>query len=109
MIAYDFALENLLPVEKRMLFRLRFRYRVPREFFGDRFDDLYQADFIRCNYSEEADPLGMPIPDGTYSLSNKYYRYIAFRRTRFFHGTLWPCLISGACSVLVSLIVSWIT
>lgn len=40
----------------------------------------------------------------TSSLTEKYFRYCAYRRNKFFDNKLWPLIISVVVSVITSLI-----
>lgn len=40
----------------------------------------------------------------TFSLTEKYFRYCAYRRNKFFDNKLWPLIISVVASVITSLI-----
>lgn len=45
-----------------------------------------------------------PLFDGTYSLTDTYFRYCIRRRRRFFEGSVWPCILSGVVSVIAAYI-----
>ena len=100
---------ELMPPERRRLFAMRFKKRVKAAFLGSYLQRLYEIDFIRRNHSEERDDFGAPLFDGTYSLTDTYFRYCIRRRRRFFEGSVWPCILSGVVSLIVSLIVAYIT
>ena len=93
---------ELLWPETLRLFAMRFRRRVKAAFLGSYLEHMFDIDFVRGNVSEDRDPLGAPISDGTYSLTDTYYRYCARRRRKFFEGSVWPCILSGVVSLLVS-------
>lgn len=104
MITYDFTKDNLYLSERWLLFKLRFKGSAPRDYFGEHFTDLWEADFIAENLSAEKDPFGAYIPDGTYSLADKYYRYCVYRRIMLLRSSLWSALVSGAVSIAVTLL-----
>lgn len=65
---------NLLREEKRTLRKMHGRIHVSEsEIYNCR--KLYELDLIVKNHSDEVDPFGAPVPDGTYRLSEEYWRY----------------------------------
>ena len=99
---------ELLPPERRRLFAMRFRKRVKAAFLGAYLQHLSEIDFVRQNHTGEVDAFHAPIFDGTYSLTDTYFRYCIRRRRKFFEGSVWPCILSGVVSLIVSLIVSYL-
>ncbi len=96
---------ELIPPERRRLFAMRFKKRVKAAFLSRCLRHLHEIEFIRPNSAGERDADGYPLFDGTYSLTDTYFRYCIRRRRRFFEGSVWPCILSG----VVSLIVAYIT
>lgn len=86
----DFSNIVLKFSERVFLFSLRFKKKriLPKEMHY-----LYVNDLISPNYTDKKDAFGVFIPDGTYSLSDKYTRYLIYRRDNFFKGKL-PVIIS---------------
>lgn len=104
MIDYEFSNVVLRPREKWMLFRMRFRRDVPKVFLGDQYERLRRAGMISAKSSGVRDSFGGFKPLDRHNLTDKYYRYCAYRRDRFFHGSVWPCIISAGVSLIVSLL-----
>ena len=103
----DYEKITLLWPEHWRLFVMRFKRRVAAAFLGPYARHLCEIDFIKKNQGEERDALNVPVWDGTYSLYHQYRRWCAYRRYRFFTGSVWPCILSGVVSLIVSLIVCY--
>ena len=75
------------------------------------FTTLYnQYELIAPNYGDDLDSFGSPIPDDTYSVCDRYYRYMIFRRKELFRtNTLVAAIISGIISLIVALLTTWIS
>lgn len=92
---------DLLLSEKWYLFKLRFK---KRDTLPDKFFKLYKWKQVKENYIEQS-----LIPDETFSLTEKYWRYCAYRRDCFFNGSIWPSVISGIVSLIVSVLTTLLT
>lgn len=78
---------------------MRFKRRADEKLLGEYLRNLYLLGLVRKNQlGDQVDAFNAPIHDGTYSLTRKYYRYCAYRRDRFFHGTIWPVIVSAVVS-----------
>lgn len=110
-VSYDKIV--LLPAEKRSLRILRVFRRLPENKIKC-FDPLYRKyDFIKANYLKERNAFGGFIPDGTYSLSENYFRYKIYRRRVFFESNalvaaIIAALISGVISVITTILITWL-
>jgi hypothetical protein len=104
---------TLTKLEKKTLRRMRGKAAVPgAEIYNCR--ELYEKDFIQQNCTSETDAFGHPLRDGTYRLSDNYWRYI--ESTRWFNAeyvvshilvpitvSLLTFLITGLLSGVISL------
>jgi len=105
----DFSKISLLWREKIRLRWLRIIRKAKPEYFGRFLEHLTSIEFIEQNHGAEKDAFGAPVPDGTYSLTLVYDWYRAYRRDRFFRGSLWPSIISAVVSAIVSPIAAYLT
>jgi len=87
----DFSSLVLKPSERLYLFLLRIKKKAQ---LPDSMRYLYLHDLVKQNSSGKTDQLNAPIPDDTYSLTDKYYRYAIYRRDLFFKGKL-PVILSA--------------
>lgn len=90
--------------EKYLLFFLRFKHKAVDSYFNGSFYTLIEYQLIKRNYKSKRSESGASIPDGTYSLTDKYFRYCAYRRQKFFDSKLWPLIISVVASIITSII-----
>lgn len=90
--------------EKYLLFFLRFKHKAVDSYFNGSFYTLIEYQLIKRNYKSKRSESGASIPDGTYSLTDKYFRYCAYRRQKFFDSKLWPLIISVVASIITSTI-----
>ena len=104
---------TLTKPEKKTLRRMRCKASVPEaEIYNCR--ELYERDLIQQNHTSEADGFGQPLHDGTYHLSDNYWRYV--ESTRWFNAeyvvshilvpitvSLLTFLITGLLSGVISL------
>lgn len=90
--------------EKYLLFFLRFKHKAVDSYFNGSFYTLIEYQLIKRNYKSKGSESGASIPDGTYSLTDKYFRYCAYRRKKFFDSKLWPLIISVVASIITSII-----
>ena len=102
-ITEDFSNTHLLAYERRALRRLRLRGRIPEADLGDLGRKLYVEGFIARNSANEHDPLGQVLSDGTVSLTEKYFRYLAYKREQFFNRAVWPAIVGGIVSLVISI------
>lgn len=105
----DFSKICLIWPERWRLFCMRIKRRVKERFLGRYLRRLYQLDFIAPNHTAEKDPLGAPIPDGTWSLTDTYRRYCVCLRREQLTGPLWRALMTAVISAAVSALVAWLT
>nr|DAF99630.1 MAG TPA: hypothetical protein [Siphoviridae sp. ctkKt3] len=110
MIMYNYTLTK---PEKKTLRRMRGKTSVPEaEIYNCR--GLYEKNFIQQNHTSETDGFGQPLHDGTYCLSDNYWRYV--ESTRWFNTeyvvshilvpitvSLLTFLITGLLSGVISL------
>lgn len=104
----DYSQIHLVSAERLRLFWLRVIRRARAKYFGRYLKNLLSIEFIAPNHSEDRDAFNAPIFDGTYSLTLTYYRWGVYRRDKFFLGSVWPCILSGVVSLVVSLIVTYL-
>ena len=103
-MGFDFDTICLLPSEKFKLFCMRFKKTVARKFLGKSEKPLLRYKLISSNYSfVDTTPCDKPS-ECTFTLTEKYFRYCAYRRKKFFDSKLWPLVISVVASIITSLI-----
>ena len=101
----DFNDIHLYLSEKYRLTFLRLKKRAMRKYFGKYFDFLfYEAQFIQVNCTDRVDGFGAAVPDDTYSLSERYFRYCAYRRDKLVDQIIMPVIVSVIASILTSAI-----
>lgn len=100
----DFDEICLLFPEKFKLFCMRFKKTVTSGFLGKSEKPLMGYKLISSNYSFVDTIPADEAPERTFSLTEKYFRYCAYRRKKFFDSKLWPLIISIVASVITSLI-----
>lgn len=62
--------------------------------------------FINDNYTKEKDALGQFIPDGTYSLTERYEKYKIYRREKIlFNIPNWFTVVISLASLIASIII----
>jgi hypothetical protein len=102
---YDFNEIHLTLSERFKLFCLRIKKSVSESFLGSDLDYLLSVCFIKSNYLlNTTDAIGCPVPDGTYSLTEKYRRYLIFRREKMFFSVLNSVVTPIVVSVITSVI-----
>ena len=94
---------SLSSKELRTLRRMRNRDRVPEDEIYNCYD-LYIRGFIEANTLNECDSLNAPIPDGTFRLSEKYWRYIREHRWFTWEYVLSHLIVPIAVAVLAAII-----
>lgn len=100
----DFEEIYLIPSEKLKLFCMCFKKKVKREFLGKSERPLMKYKLIACSYPFVDTTPSDKAVEITFSLTEKYFRYCAYRRNKFFDNKLWPLIISVVASVITSLI-----
>ena len=109
-MVYDFEKITLSMKEKYKLFVTRMRKKSKAEYFGDSEYYLSDIKFIRQNSSGKTDIIGSSIPDGTFSVTSNYLRYLTYRREKFFSRVLTsvitPIVVSIVTSILTVIILS---
>ena len=107
MIENDFSKIQLRFMEwLKLRFLKCFLKHVSANYFSGSLDDLRRIDFVRELPSGETDPFNAPVGSGKYEITDRYIRYCIYRRDRFTHGSVWPAVISGIVSLLVSYIIA---
>lgn len=105
---YDFDKINLLFSERFKLFLMRFKRRVSLAFLGKHAEYLLQIAFIAANYSGHQNEIGEDLPDGTFSLTEKYRRYIVYRHHEILktigNSVVFPIIVSVTASVITSIL-----
>lgn len=109
MCKYDFTDINLKFSENFKLFCMRFKKKVSEHFLCRDLFPLTSIGFIKTNHLNKKNEIGKGIPDGTYSLTDKYIRYCIHRRHKFFDSKIWPFIISIATAIITSFITAYIT
>lgn len=68
-----------------------------------------EYDLIQPNYNPVIyDGFGSPVKDDTFSISDRYYRYMIFRRKKIMEGNiLLSSILSGIISIVVSALTTW--
>ena len=97
----DFPDIVLLPNEKRFLKNLLRSGKLP---LPDSMRRLHLINFVHANSTGQRDRFGVYINDGTYSISERYLRYRQYRRELFFRSSIWPSIVSGIVSFIVSML-----
>ena len=101
----DFSNIYLKPDEKRSLFLFHFKKKRLKEKIKC-FRALYEEyGFIKQNYTKELDAFMHPIPDGTYSISDRYERYKVYRKERRIESLPnWIAITFSLFSLIVSVV-----
>lgn len=97
---------NLYIRERYKLFCLRWiKKQVTETYFGkETTRKLTALHFLEARY-EFSDTTKTKVMKSTfYELTDTYFRYCVWRRNRFFYGTLWPQLVAGITSLIVSVL-----
>ena len=90
--------------ERVKLFLLRFKKRANEEFFGKYFHFLYyEAKFIETHFVRKKSS-GKADPDCAYSLTDRYFRYCAYRFDKFMEQIIFPIIVSVIASIIMSAI-----
>lgn len=91
--------------EKTSLFSFHFRKRKQKERIKHFHQLYYEYHFLRQNHSGEVDAFNCPIPDGTYSVSDRYCRYKIWRRKQRFKSLPnWLAILISLVSLAISAI-----
>ena len=103
----DFSKIQIKTREKWFLFRKRFQ----KEFeLPEKYMNLYYIDFVdKVGYDDFDDVTYQMYYNGKYALTDNYFLYCVYRRDKFFHGTVWPVIVSGIVSVITSIITTMLT
>lgn len=105
---YDFDKIHLRFLERFKLFLMRFKKKVSLAFLGKQAEYLLLIKFIAANYSDCQNEIGENIPDGTFSLTDKYHRYLIYRRHELMktiaNSILFPIIVSVIASVITSIV-----
>lgn len=95
---YNFEDIHLKFGEKASLFSFHFQKRKGKERIKY-FQTLYhEYEFLERNLGNEVNYFGHPLPDGTYSISDRYCRYKIWRRKQRFKS------LPNWLAILISLI-----
>lgn len=105
MYEYDYDKVTLNLEEKYKLFITKRKKKTTEKFLGDSKDYLLGIRFIKANYSGQRNEIGEQIPDGTYSVTWYYGRYLIWKRNKAFYGML----SSFVTPIVVSIITSVLT
>ena len=95
----DFSNLNLYLRERKMLFLLRFKKKVPKEYFEDSFQNFLNEKLIAHGgswFHSEPNPL--------YHLTDRYFRYCVYRRSQFFNGKAWSCVLTIITAMLTTIL-----
>ena len=105
---YDFDKIHLLFLERLKLFLMRFKKKVSSTFLGKHAEYLLLVKFVAANHSDCQNKIGEFIPDGTFSLTDKYHRYLVYRRHEFMkivtNSIIFPIMVSVIASVVTSIL-----
>lgn len=94
---------NLKFEEKLSLFSFKLHKRKPEEKIKCYRSLYFEYSFIKQNRLEEVDENGEHIFDGTYSLSDRYYRYLISRRKYIIaHLPNWIAILISLISLIAS-------
>lgn len=102
---HDFDKIVLTRSEQHTLQKFLFCKRVPEENLGSNAAILTSFGLIKANYSGKKNSIGEQIPDGTYSLTDFYYRYRKYRREQI----ATPIFISVISSVITAAVTAAVT
>ena len=100
----DFESINLLPNEKVILFTLRFKRVRKGDVYSSELSTLNNYGLINQNYLPDRGSEGEYISDGTYSLSDRGKRYIAYLRRQRFYRYLTPVIVAFLTTVATNLL-----
>lgn len=105
---YDFGNINLFFWERAKLFLMRFKKRVSSKFLGKQKHPLLKMNLVSENYLPYQSPIGEYLEDGTYSLTEKYYRYLVYKRHLFLksmaNSIVFPIIVSVITSIITVLL-----
>lgn len=105
---YDFDKIHLRFLERFKLFIMRFKKKVSLAFLDKQVEYLLLIEFIAANYSNCQNEIGEHIPDGTFSLTDKYYHYLIYRRHELMktlaNSLTFPIIVSIIASVITSIL-----
>lgn len=100
---HDFDDIVLIHSEKSDLKKFLFHKRIPEEAIPDSVHVLASYGLIKRNYSDETNEYGEHLSDGTYSLTDLYFRYRAYKRQQFRKSFVYPIVIAFITSVITTL------
>lgn len=107
---FDFEKITLSIGEKYKLFITKYKSKTTERFLGDSKDYLLEIHFIKANYSDQKNKIGEAIPNGTYSVTWYYNRYLIWKRDRAFYGMLssfvTPIIVSIVTSILTVIVLN---
>lgn len=97
---------NLYIRERYKLFCLRWiKKQVTEAYFGkETTRKLAALHFLKARYEFSDTTKTKVMKSAFYELTDTYFRYCVWRRNRFFYGTLWPQLVAGITSLIVSVL-----
>lgn len=97
---------NLYINERYKLFCLRWtKKQVTEAYFGkETTRKLAALHFLEARYAFSDTTKTKVMKSTFYELTDTYFRYCVWRRNRFFYGTLWPQLVAGITSLIVSVL-----
>ena len=90
--------------EKLFLFSLRFRKRYKGNAYAAPCSKLCEYGLIAPNYKKTRGSEGEYIPDGTFSLTDTYWRYCIYSRRERFHRYLTPIVVAFLTSIETNLL-----
>lgn len=106
MYEYDYDKVTLNLEEKYKLFITKRKKKTTEKFLGDSKNYLLGIRFIKANYSGQRNEIGEQIPDGTYSVTWYYGRYLIWKRNKAFYGMLSMFCLTPLLSCLSFLFLS---
>lgn len=96
-----------------LYFRERYKLRylswikkeVDETYFGkESTRNLVNLHFLQARYQFSDVLKSTTSNPARYHLTDVYFRYCVWRRNRFFYGTLWPQIVAGITSIIVSIV-----
>lgn len=103
-VSSDFGSITLLLNEKVILLILRFKRVRNGDVYSSELSTLNSYGLIEQNYLPDRSSEGEYISDGTYSLSDRGKRYIAYLRQQRFYRYLTPIIVAFLTSVATNLL-----
>ena len=90
----DFEHIQLSIIERVKLAIMRLKKSVGSSYLGKSKDYFFECGLIRANHKKTRNIIGEFEQDGTYSLTDKYRRFIRYRRHIFLKGTVYSIVVS---------------